>query len=69
MGKKTIRTFHPLAVAESLERQNEAIMGLVMAVETMLTVAGDTLPSQVRDMVRAQADACRAALWPDDDEA
>ena len=64
---KHIRTIHPLAMAASIEAQSSAVMKLVMAVKTLLSVAGDNIPPAVREMMDRELAECSQAMWPGDD--
>lgn len=64
---KPVKTLHPLAVAQSIEAQNTAASQFAMAVTTMLNVAGDAIPGAVREMMQAELDQFRAAMWPDEE--
>ncbi len=64
MAKENVKTFHLLKVAESLVKQNVAVLKLVMAAQTVLKV--DDLNSR-RNLELAILE-CRAIMFPHEDE-
>lgn len=65
MPKPPPKTFHPLAMADSLRAQNQAIGDLIIMVETALDIDGDKMSDAVRNRLREAKDKCRAAWWPE----
>lgn len=62
MTRKAAKTFHLLAMAKSLEQQNDVLFNLISAIETVLEVNPGM---KGRDALSKALDDCRAAMWPD----
>lgn len=64
---KKVETIHPLAIAASIEAQSNAVLKLVLAIKTMLSVARDAIPPAVREMMEREVEECSKAMWPGED--
>ena len=62
---KAVTTLHYLAVTQSLQAQNDAVMLLVQTVRTTLALAQD-LPAPIREKLEQATAATEAAMWPPD---
>ena len=62
---KAVTTLHYLAVTQSLQAQNDAVMLLVQTVRTTLALAD--LPAPIREKLEQATAATEAAMWPSDD--
>ena len=70
MARKPVQTFHPLAVAESLKAQNDAIGVFIQKVSSVASIADWTDAEKLREVVKglgAEAETVRAVLWPSDE--
>lgn len=73
MSKKAANTYHLLAMAKSLEAQNEAIGNLIVLANTAQSFAKmpQTDAKELRDLIKRVYDAaqrCRDAVWPEKQE-
>jgi len=71
MPRKPVPTIHPLAMAKSLEAQNDAFGVLVSAVQTFIDIsrrspASDT--TSALTLLEKTLDRTTAAFWPDEGE-
>lgn len=67
MAKKPAPTFHPLAMAKSLERQNEAVGFLLAAIKSAEMFAEHGTEQQARTALHGlanQAEEVAKIVWP-----
>lgn len=64
MPRKPVKTFHYAAVAKSLERQNEAIVELLMMVKAVVKYHAG-LSDYARTELQRAVEECEAAMWPE----
>lgn len=71
MAKKPVPTFHLLAVAKSLEAQNEAVGFLLARIESFIPLAATAKPELLREWIAelgAQSEGVRAIMYPNDED-
>jgi hypothetical protein len=72
MARREKRGVHPLRMIEALDLLNERIGGVVSAAHMARSIAeGDATAAQLKvliDRIAQEADALRAAAWPDEED-
>lgn len=69
MPRKPTKTLHLLAIAKSLEAQNDAIGSLLIAVGAFIDIARSDKGLDMTEallMLEQKTRAAQAAMWPDD---
>lgn len=69
--KREVQTFHPLAMAKSLEAQNEAVGLLIAEVSSTANFANKCDLEMLRELIQkcgVAAEKARKAMWPDETE-